>query len=434
MSRDKMTAHRDIAAAPGIAGRLARITTPACVPVMRLPPSVRPCAGLRRAALLLILSIAAIPAVARSQPARWPDVIEAYLDGRVDEAARLLASSADTLTVDAQAALDAWTARARLEDDGPAPAAERRAAVRRVQASALLPLEVLVQLSSHVPVGETPGPLEVVATAAWERLSELESLRLDAPGDRDRRSRTEGGLQLKRFRDRWQVAYLQYLVNGGRHRQARALVARLRLPPDDPVMRAEVRLLAGMPDEFAGRMVEESAIKSAVGSTVPVSRVRGIGLRLDEAARAYGQALAAIPSHREARLRLGRVQLERKRPAEAADTLAPLRTTPCRQVICGLAWLFTGEAYETSNRLNDASAAYAQASTALAVRQSALVALMQLSLRGGRPRQAFDLTSQFSAEWPLASLESPDAWSDYLAGRRADADAVLQPLREALLP
>ena len=167
---------------------------------------------------------------------------------------------------------------------------------------------------------------------------------------------------------------------------------------------------------------------------MPTSRLRGIGMRLDEAQRAYRRALEAVSSHQEARLHLGRVELERKRPADAIRMLANLRVTPCRAVLCGLAWLFTGESHEATGDWGAASTAYAQASTVQALRQSALVALMQVALRRDAPRQAFELTKQFTSGSPLTRVDGPDAWSEYLTGRRADCDAVLVPLREALLP
>lgn len=387
------------------------------------------------AALLSLVSAVGGPTLTGAQTVSWQHVVDAYLEGRADEAARLLEIPPDEAERQAQEALELWTARARLHgDSGPRARDERRLAVRRVQASALLPLEVLVRVSSRMPAGETLAPLERVASDAWKRLAQFETLRLDLPGDRERRGRAEDRRRLERFRERWQVAFLQYIVNVGRHRDARNLSARLRLSRDDAAARAEAHLLAGMLDEVAARMADEGAVRSAMWSTVPISRVRGIGTRLDDAHRAYGQALAAVPTHREARLRLGRIQLERRRPSEAIATLAPLRTAPCTAVTCGLAWLFTGEAREATSDVNEAASAYVHASTVLSLRQSALVALIELSLRRDNARQAFELTSQFTAGSPLASLDRPDAWSEYLSGRRADADAVLTLVREAMVP
>lgn len=417
------------------AGRLSRIACPLRVLTARRHSWwQRTCLAWVAALLLPAAWTGAQPAAAPT-PVTWEFVVDAYLEGRLDEAARLIELSGDEAARQARLALDAWMAQAReLGDSGPRARDIRRDIVRRVQASAVLPLEVLVRVSSRAPVSESLAPLEQVAGDAWERLADFEDLRLDLPGDSQRRAREQVRDRLQRFRGRWQVAYVQFLVNAGRHQQADQLIARVRLRPGEAGAQAELWFLKGLIEEFAGRMADNATARSTSWSTMPTSRLRGFRTRMDEAHRAYRRALEAVPGHEEARLHLGRVELERKRPSEAIRALANLRVTPCRTEFCGLAWLFTGESHEATGNWGAASAAYAQASTVQALRQSALVGLIQLALRRDNSTQAFDLTTQFTEASPLAALERPDAWSDYLTGRRADADAVLVPLREALLP
>ena len=154
----------------------------------------------------------------------------------------------------------------------------------------------------------------------------------------------------------------------------------------------------------------------------------------DRATTWYRRALAATPAHREARLHLGRVLLERQQPQEAVRTLASLTRAPCLDAWCGQALLFIGEAHEAMAAPARAADSYARASSAVAVRQSAIVALMHLALRRGDVPAAHALTGQFISTAPLARLDAPDAWAIYIAGRRLDAEAVLAPLRRASLP
>lgn len=361
----------------------------------------------------------------------WELVIDAYLEGRDGDAARLLEIEPDEAARLAHEALEVWTERAR--STGPQARDERRLTLRRLQASALLPLEVLLPVSSRMASGEALAPLERVARDAWERLAEFDTPGLDLPGDPERPKRAEQRLRFERFRVRWQVAFLQLQVNLGRITEARALAPRIKLSKGDPSA-AQVYFLRGLAEEAAARLVDDSTLTRRTASNMPTPRLRALEERLARAADWYRRALGAQSTFDEARLRLGRVRLEAGEPRQAIETLAGLMAPMCTSARCGLAWLFAAEAYEAQRHWGDAASAYARASSVLEVRQSALMALTQLALRRGDTRQAAELTSQFRASAPLARLDRPDAWTLHLASRRQDSEAVLAPTREAVVP
>ncbi|WP_162271397.1 hypothetical protein [Luteitalea pratensis] len=62
----------------------------------------------------------------------------------------MLHLSADAVTTQSRESLDAWMAQARAAEVGVNAHEERRLAVRRVQAAALLPLEILSLLSTRM--------------------------------------------------------------------------------------------------------------------------------------------------------------------------------------------------------------------------------------------------------------------------------------------
>ena len=82
----------------------------------------------------------------------------------------------------------------------------------------------------------------------------------------------------------------------------------------------------------------------------------------------------------------------------------------------------------------EAATAYAHAASLTDVRQSALLALMQLAVRSRDVATSTSLIGQFVERTPLAAVDGPDAWSVYLRGRRQNVTAVLRPLREAMVP
>lgn len=412
-----------------------------------MPP--RRCRWARLPGVLLVVAIVCgrrvdAQPVASDATNTWAVAVEAYLAGEDERATPVLRLTQAEIATQARTAHEAWGAGTDLSDDvgadtsgsvgTPAPARDRRRlAVRRIQGSAALALEILLRVSARIRVVSVSSGFEDAAVDAWQRLGKVDDAHLPALDDRR---------QLARFRQWWQVGYLQYLLNTQRI-DFEMHAERLRLAGADPALQAEYHVLQGMRAESRSRLTVMSSATSrsqtlrndyTPSGQDPAARMRTLRRGLEDAGRAYARALEAVPEHEEATLRAGRVALERGQPAQAIARLAPLVRMPCASVTCGLAALFTGEAHDRMAQLEEASRAYAVASSVHQVRQSALVALMQAAIRRGDPDGGRSLTTHFETHSPLGQAEGPDAWSVYLSGQRTDVAAVVVPLRGAVLP
>ena len=387
--------------------------------------------GWRRACLAgILLAVVGLRAGAQDaagQDSAWARGIDAYLAGGESSVTSVVRLSADQVTIQSREALDAWTARARAAQVGVNAHDERRLAIRRMQAAALLPLEILSLLSTRMRLLPPMKAYETASMEAWKRLGDddlADPLRSDA----------EERARQRRFRTWWQIAYLQFLMNNARYGDFKAHAQQIRLGEGDVAMRVEFFLLRGMVEESIARLPAAEALRRDNEEIEPESRLHRMTRGLDDAAGWYRRALANAPAHLEATLHLGRVLIDLKRPQEALRTLQPLLTSPCGTTHCALASLFAGEAHEMLRANDDAAMAYAHAASLTDVRQSALVALMQLAVSAGDVATGARLIGHFAESTPLAAVDGPDAWSVYLRGRRQNVNAVLRPLREAMLP
>ncbi|BCS32666.1 hypothetical protein TBR22_A18800 [Luteitalea sp. TBR-22] len=387
--------------------------------------------GWRRVYLAgILLAIAAVRAGAQDVSGKnsaWARAVDAYLAGAEDSVPSVLRLSTEEVTIQSREALDAWMASARAAEVGVNAHDERRLAIRRVQAAALLPLEILSLLSTRMRLLPPMKAYETAAMEAWKQL-----------GDDDLtdplRSGAEERARQRRFRTWWQIAYLQFLMNNARYGDFKAHAQQVRLAEGDVAPRVEVFLLRGMVEESIARLPAAEAVRRDNEEIEPESRLRRMTRTLEDAAGWYRRVLANAPAHLEATLHLGRVLVDLKQPQEALRTLQPLLTSPYGTTHCALASLFAGEAHEMLRANDDAAMAYAHAASLSDVRQSALVALMQLAVRAGDVATGARLIGHFAERTPLAALDGPDAWSVYLRGRRQNVNAVLRPLREAMVP
>ena len=363
--------------------------------------------------------------VAIGQPAAppeptWQGAVDQYLLGDRTAAATILLRATPTeLLESSRRAFEQWRAV-------PAAVPEARAiATRRFQASALLPLDILIAVTGRALASEHEVALEDAAREAWQRL--------DALDDGDGTS----AAQVRRFRTWWHLAFVQHLIASGRFRDASSEAAAVHPPEGDPEAVAALALLRGVALETRARLADEAPTGTAAVSMrrLPLALRSGpMRIAMDDAGKQYRRALELLPGDRESTLRLARVAIERDRLDDAERLLAPLLSQPCRDAVCGLAHLFAGEVHEGRKDMERASGAYARASAIPAVRHSALVAMMQAGMRRGSAGGAFDLTRQFATPVALAPRQPPDAWSQYTAGRLIEGDRILKHLMATVVP
>jgi len=350
----------------------------------------------------------------------WQDAVDRYLSGdRSGAATLLLRASRDDLLDSSRRAFEQWRVT-------PASAPEvRRVAARRLQVSALMPLDVLIAVTGRALPSDLETALEDAARDAWHRLDAFDD------GSHDDAER------VGQFRTWWRIGLVQHLIVSGRFPDVPREVSAVRVADDDAAARAALALLRGVALETRARLADEAPAGTAAVTMRRLqtpSRMRPMLMAMEDAGKQYRRVLDLVAGHREATLRLARVAIERGRLDEAERVLAPLLAQPCRDAICGLAHLFAGEVRDARNDTGGAAGAYARASAVPSVRHSALVAMMQTSMRRGNAGGAYDVTRQFATPLALAPRQAPDAWSLYAAGRLIDTDLVLAQLRAVVLP
>lgn len=370
--------------------------------------------------LALLLASPASGQTASKDGISWDGAVGVYAAGdRRAAATMLVQASASDVSRSAARAHDAWRIPA-----GTGPDAEARMAViRRLQMSALMPMDVLLT-GSPLPADKTEALVDA-SRDAWRRLAAFD----DERGGRHAAS-------VRRFRVWWRLAVVQQLLTSGRFDIKRE--AETWRPSDaDTDAGATLALLRGIALETRARLAVEPAAGSAgvVMRRLPQpSRVATMNLAMDEAAQIYRRALELAPGDEEISLRLARVALERNRLDEAESLLTPLMRTTCTDAICGLAYLFMGEVHEARQQPDRASSAYARASSIAAIRPPALMAMIQLALRRGNPVAAYELTRQFATPAALTAQQPLDAWNLYLVGYLMEGDRILRRLNEAVVP
>lgn len=370
-----------------------------------------------RLALLAVLGgafpVAAQPAA--TDAAGWERAADRYLEGdRTGAGTTLLKTAPTDLTRAATGAYERWRLPSGADDDA------RRAVIARLQASAVLPVDVLLAGRGRTLSVDHERALEDVSRDAWRRLAAFEDERGGQHAER-----------VRRFRLCWRLAMLQHALASGQFAQVTRDANALRLPDEMAEARAAHALLRGVAIETRARLADEAPTGSSAAAMrrVPQSpRLSPMLVAMDEAGAAYRRALDLVPGDRELTLRLARVALERQRLDDVERQLTPLLQPACRETTCGLAHLFMGEVHEARRNLDLAAGAYARASSVPAVRPAALIAMVQTSLRRGNPSGAYELTRQFASPAMLVPGQTPDAWSDYVSGRLIEGDRIISRL------
>jgi tetratricopeptide (TPR) repeat protein len=182
--------------------------------------------------------------------------------------------------------------------------------------------------------------------------------------------------------------------------------ARLEAPRD-----AEVQLLLGC---AAAALADEKVLERR---DADAERARA------DAERSFREALALSPETPEARIRLGKLLLDRQRPREAEPLLdeADRKAADDRQRY--LARLFLGRAAERGARPEDAVAAYRRALEVLPQGQAARLGLALALERSSGPAVSRELVRAMLAT-PAGSDSPSDPWFLYPVGPPGLAEAA----------
>ncbi|BCS34190.1 hypothetical protein TBR22_A34190 [Luteitalea sp. TBR-22] len=346
----------------------------------------------------------------------WAGLTDAYLAGRaVAAASAVLDSEPGRMTDDARAVLADWRHAARK-----GPRADTERALRRVQATALLPLEIL--LSVRMPA--TPSP----------RLQALERISRDACDlvVEERVAPPDLTPRLRAFSDWCRVGLQQALVAMARYPEYQQASGAFGPSRDVVQAAAEHHFLRGLAFETQARLAEEPGVGAGSRVEAPQARAPFIAEHLEAARRQYERALVLAPSHQEATLRLARVHLESGRHESGRELLARLSTEPCASVACGLAWLFTAQMQAAAGDAA-AAASYRKAAAVAGVSRSARLGLMAFLLRTGNEAAAASVIDGFTHEG--AAVGTPDdAWAMYLSGQRLDPELIIRSMKALLVP
>jgi hypothetical protein len=383
---------------------------------------------LRCVVVALVLAVpAAAPARAADAPAlEWTPVVDLYLDGRVsDAAAAVLARRPDEVTAAARTAFATWKREAGATPSNDA----RRVHRKRLQASAMLPLEILLAIRMPVPPSPRLSALALISQDAVEHLDAHERRVRGASS-----TPTSSG-QPSSFRHWWRIGLLQFLVATGRYEDFRRQSDTFGSPADDDEAAAEHYFLRGLAAETQARLPEEASVGSGSRAEAATPRAPFIADALGDARREYARALALQPTHAEALLRLTRVNLEAGREDAARKAFATLATEPCATPTCGLAWLLLGQAAERTGDDGAASSAFAKAARVPFVSRAARISQLRLGVRGGAGEALMHLTDTFAdGSAPHTRAPRPDGWALYLSGQRIDGDLVTRRLSALVEP
>ncbi|GMV21680.1 MAG: hypothetical protein AMXMBFR57_16290 [Acidimicrobiia bacterium] len=144
---------------------------------------------------------------------------------------------------------------------------------------------------------------------------------------------------------------------------------------------------------------------------------------------AYHAAMAHSAVAAEARVRLGRLELQRGRVDDAL-VLLDAAQAPGDPWLQYLKHLFTGQAHERRGDLTRAEAAYAAACVAIPLAQSATIAWASALARTGRADAAAAVTTKLlQVDIPVA-----DPWQDYLWSEWRFLDGWMGQLRSLVRP
>lgn len=152
----------------------------------------------------------------------------------------------------------------------------------------------------------------------------------------------------------------------------------------------------------------------------------------EEAERLFRRVLRADPALVEARVRLGRLLLERNRDEEAATELDTVLAAKPDGPIAFYAHLFAGRAAQARGKIDEAAAHYKEAGALYPGAQSALLAQSQAALLGADTAGAAEPIQRLEQlDVTVAAREDP-WWKYHLAAGR-DSDVLLRAMWKMVL-
>ena len=143
----------------------------------------------------------------------------------------------------------------------------------------------------------------------------------------------------------------------------------------------------------------------------------------DEAERLFRRTLRVDPGIVEARVRLGRLLIERNRHQEAAAELDAALAAKLDGPVAFYAHLFAGRAAQGLGKIDEAAAHYKEAGALYPGAQSALLAQSQAALLGASVPGALEPVAHLGKPSP-----APDPWWQYHLAAGRDADDILRDM------
>jgi hypothetical protein len=241
----------------------------------------------------------------------------------------------------------------------------------------------------------------------------------------------------------WYHATAAFMLKQGLYAEVGPHLARAaEVLPDDPLVLfdracyAEIQGLPGIQvllsdaDVATIRARRQGGLSSltrtpAQGAT-PLS-IPLVDVTNEEAERLFRRVLRADPSLVEARVRLGRLLVERKRHEEAAAELATALAAKPDEPVAFYAHLFAGRAAQALGKIDEAAAHFKEAGALYPGAQSAMLAQSQAALLGADTAGAAEPIHRLE-QLPVTEAAREDPWWKYHLGAGRHADVLLRTM------
>jgi tetratricopeptide (TPR) repeat protein len=246
----------------------------------------------------------------------------------------------------------------------------------------------------------------------------------------------------------WYHATAAFMLRQGLYAEVFSHLARAAVVlPDDPFVlfdRAAYAEIQGLPvvqvllsddDVLTIRARREGRASSLIRTPERGGNNLNIPLAIvtnEEAERLFRRALRADASLVEARVRLGRLLIERKRHEEAAAELVTALAAKPEGPVAFYAHLFAGRAAQALGKIDDAAAHYKEAGALYPGAQSALLAQSQAALLAADTAGAAEPIHHLE-QLSLTVEAREDPWWKYHLAAGRDTDVLLRVMWKKVL-